>query len=150
MTLPDCDEERKGIPVATGCLDYFPAALAEIARLSKAGNDKHNPGQPLHHARGKSTDHADCLIRHFMDRGTVDPKSGFSHTVMMAWRALAMLQEELEARGAPLARGAKLPSPKPDWYTSPCPKGCAPGRCNATDNPCSLPPPSEWHSGTRR
>jgi hypothetical protein len=27
----------------------------------------------------------------------------------MCWRALAILQEELEAEGAPLARGARLP-----------------------------------------
>lgn len=26
----------------------------------------------------------------------------------------------------------------PDWYTMECPKGCPPGRCNATDDPCSL------------
>jgi len=28
---------------------------------------------------------------------------------VIAWRALALLQEELEAAGAPLARGARLP-----------------------------------------
>lgn len=28
---------------------------------------------------------------------------------------------------------------KPDWYFMPCPKGCPPGRCNATDTECSLP-----------
>jgi len=107
--LPSGSAERKGIPLATGCLYYFPAALAEVARLSKAGNDKHNPGQPLHHARGKSTDHADCIIRHQIDVGTIDPDTGFDHAVMVAWRALAQLQEILEGRGAPLARGAKLP-----------------------------------------
>ena len=37
------------------------AALAEVARVSKAGNDQHNPGQPLHWARDKSADHADCV-----------------------------------------------------------------------------------------
>lgn len=106
-TLPSGSEARKDIPIASGCLDYFPAALAEIARLSKYGNDKHNPGEELHHARAKSSDHADCIVRHLMERGEMDP-SGFSHTVMVAWRALALLQEELEANGAPLARGARL------------------------------------------
>ena len=105
--LPTDSQERKDIPIVSGCLDYFPAALAEVARLSKYGNDKHNPGEPLHHARGKSTDHADCIVRHLLERGTEDP-SGFSHSVMVAWRALALLQEELEAAGAPLARGARL------------------------------------------
>ena len=105
-SLPTDSEARKNIPLVSGCLDYFPAALAEIARLSKYGNDKHNPGEPLHWARGKSPDHADCIVRHLVDRGTMDGK--FSHSVMVAWRALALLQEELEAAGAPLARGARL------------------------------------------
>ena len=106
-SLPTDSAERKDIPLVSGCIDYFPAALQEVARLSKYGNDKHNPGEELHHARGKSMDHADCLVRHLMERGIMDP-SGFSHTVMVAWRALALLQEELEAAGAPLARGARL------------------------------------------
>ena len=107
--LPTDDTERKATPMATGLLDYFPAALAEVARLSKYGNDKHNPGEELHHARGKSTDHADCAIRHLVDRGIIEVKSGFSHTTMAAWRTLALLQEECEAEGAPLARGARRP-----------------------------------------
>ena len=106
-SLPLDSQERKDTPIVRGCLDYFPAALAEVALLSKYGNDKHNPGEELHHAREKSTDHADCIVRHLLERGTPDP-SGFSHTVMVAWRGLALLQEELEAAGAPLARGAKL------------------------------------------
>lgn len=95
-SLPQDPEQRKESPVATGVLDYFPLAVAEVARVSKAGNDQHNPGQPLHWARGKSGDHADCIIRHLIERGTVD-KDGQRHTAKVAWRALAMLQEELEA-----------------------------------------------------
>lgn len=105
--LPTDSAARKDLPLATGCLDYFPAALAAVAELSKKGNDKHNPGQPLHHARGKSMDHADCVVRHLVDRGTLDPEDGVRHSVKVAWRALALLQEELEAAGAPKARGAK-------------------------------------------
>ncbi len=106
--LPIGSEARKAVPLAVGVLDYFPAALAEVARVSKAGNDKHNPGQPMHHARGKSTDHADCLIRHLVDRGKVDPETGQRHSAQVAWRALALLQQELEDDGeAPLPRGAR-------------------------------------------
>lgn len=105
-TLPTDSQERKDVPLARGCLDYFPAALAEVARLSKHGNDKHNPGEEMHHARGKSSDHADCIMRHLAERGIADT-DGFLHDVKVAWRALAMLQEALEARGAPLARGAR-------------------------------------------
>lgn len=86
---------RKETPITTGVLDYFPLAIAEIARVSKAGNDQHNPGQPLHWAKDKSTDHADCLVRHLLERGTVDT-DGMRHTAKVAWRALALLQTELE------------------------------------------------------
>lgn len=114
--LPTTSKERKEIPLMRGCVDYFPAALAAVAKLSLAGNEKHNPGEPLHHARGKSTDHADCILRHLVDRGTIDPEDGIRHSVKVAWRALALLQIELEEAGeAPLARGAKLPAkPVPD------------------------------------
>lgn len=107
LHLPTDPASRKAIPLVRGCLDYFPAALAAVAQLSQKGNDKHNPGEPLHHARGKSTDHADCIVRHLVDRGAVDPEDGIRHSVKVAWRALALLQEELEAAGAPMARGAK-------------------------------------------
>lgn len=107
--LPVDTEARKKIPLCTGLLDYFPAALAAVAEVSRAGNEKHNPGEPMHHARGKSMDHADCILRHLVDRGAVDPEDGLRHSAKTAWRALALLQEELEAAGAPLARGARLP-----------------------------------------
>ena len=106
QSMPADSAARKGVPLASGVLDYFPAALAAVARLSKLGNDKHNPGEPLHWERGKSQDHADCIARHLVDRGIVDAETGMSHTVEVAWRALALLQEELEAAGAPRARGA--------------------------------------------
>ncbi len=104
-TLPQDSQSRKGVPITTGVLDYFPAAIAAVARVSKKGNDKHNPGEPLHHARGKSMDHADCIARHLLERGALDT-DGESHTAHLAWRALALLQEECEAAGAPLARAA--------------------------------------------
>jgi hypothetical protein len=97
--LPKQPDERKAVPIGTGVLDYFPLALAEIARVSKAGNDQHNPGQPLHWNRGKSKDHWDCIIRHGLERGMIDT-DGQLHTAKLAWRALALLQEELETQGA--------------------------------------------------
>jgi nucleoside 2-deoxyribosyltransferase len=107
-TLPTGSEARKNIPITTGVLDYFPAAIAEVAKVSKAGNDKHNPGEPMHHARSKSMDQADCIARHLLERGGIDPETGQRHSAQLAWRALAMLQIELEEAGeAPLARGAK-------------------------------------------
>lgn len=107
LPLPSDSAARKNVPMASGLLDYFPDALAEIAHVSYLGNEKHNPGEPLHHARGKSMDHADCIIRHLTERGSRDP-AGVRHTAQMAWRALALLQEELENDlGLPLPRGAR-------------------------------------------
>lgn len=94
---------RKDIPLYSGCYNYFPLALQEVAKLSKEGNDKHNPGQPLHWNRtpGLSDDHADALARHFVDIGKPDPDmGGITHTASVAWRALALLQEEMEKRDA--------------------------------------------------
>jgi len=103
--LPADPAERKTFPMGTGLLDYFPDALAEAAHISFIGNQQHNPGQPLHWARGKSMDHADCIIRHFLGRGTLD-SDGQRHSAKLAWRALALLQQELEAElGLPLPRG---------------------------------------------
>ncbi|MGC8520032.1 MAG: dATP/dGTP diphosphohydrolase domain-containing protein [Steroidobacteraceae bacterium] len=122
MTLPADSAERKRYPLASGLLDYFPDALAEVSRVSWVGNEKHNPGEPLHHARGKSMDHADCILRHLMQRGEFEDVAVGSatyrvrHSACLVWRALALLQEELEAAGAPLARGAKLAAPATQAY----------------------------------
>lgn len=111
LLLPTVAAERKKIPIASGVLDYFEAALAEVAKVSYVGNEQHNPGQPLHWARGKSTDNADTMIRHFLERGKKD-SDGIRHSAKMVWRALAILQIELEAEGAPLSRGSVLPEEK--------------------------------------
>lgn len=95
-TLPVDREGRKQYPVATGVLDYFPDAIVAVAHLSFQGNKQHNPGAPLHWDRTKSTDEADTIIRHFLQRGTLD-SDGIRHSAKVAWRALALLQKEIEA-----------------------------------------------------
>jgi hypothetical protein len=92
-------QARKEMPIARGLFDYFPLAVAEVAHVSFKANEQHNPGEPMHWARGKSTDHADCIARHLIERGAVDD-DGLRHTAKLAWRALALLQEELEAAKA--------------------------------------------------
>lgn len=94
--LPTDAQSRKAIPVATGFVDYFPDAMAAVAELSRIGNDQHNPGQPLHWDRSKSGDESDALMRHFIQRGTTDT-DGVRHSAKVAWRAMAMLQKEIEA-----------------------------------------------------
>lgn len=99
---------RKHFPLTTGLLDYFPDACCAVSEVSYQGNQKHNPGEPMHHARGKSMDHADCIGRHLLERGGFD--GAIRHSAALAWRALALLQEELEREGlCTLPRGAKLP-----------------------------------------
>jgi hypothetical protein len=89
-------QKRKDKPLATGVLDYFPDALLAVAELSRIGNEQHNPGTPLHWDRSKSSDDADALLRHLIDRGTID-LDGVRHSTKVAWRALALLQKEIEA-----------------------------------------------------
>ncbi len=99
--LPEDSAARKTYPVFSGLVQYFPAALAAVAHHSYIGNAKHNPGQPLHHDRAKSSDEADALLRHLMEGDYVGT----------AWRALSLLQKHLESNGAPLAPGARVPTP---------------------------------------
>jgi hypothetical protein len=94
--LPQAAAARKGLPICTGVFDYFPKALAYVSMVSKAGNDQHNPGQPLHWAKDKSTDHPDCIARHLIERGTRDGLDNLRHSGKLAWRALANLEIELE------------------------------------------------------
>lgn len=97
--MPDDAKQRKLIPIGTGVLDYFPDALAEVAKASMAGHMQHcTPGDPLHWDRSKSKDEADALIRHFLERGGIDA-DGVRHSAKMAWRALALLQKEIEGQG---------------------------------------------------
>jgi hypothetical protein len=95
--LPTDPRDRKERPITRGVLDYFPDAIAAVSNVSFVGNEQHNPGEEMHWARDKSSDHADCIARHLIERGTAD-NDGLLHTAKLAWRALALLQTELEER----------------------------------------------------
>jgi hypothetical protein len=96
--LPTDVETREEIPMCTGLLDYFPLALAAVANCSLKAGQQHHPGEPMHWERGKSTAHADKIVKHLTDRGTFDT-DGVRHSTKLAWRSLALLQTELEAAG---------------------------------------------------
>ena len=104
--LPEDSKTREQYPLFDGLLAYFPAALCEVARWSIVGNNKHNPGEPLHWAREKSTDHENKIIRHLLDARQVD-SDGFVEAVALAWRALALCQTILEERGWAEGKNAK-------------------------------------------
>lgn len=104
--LPTDPQERKGYPIVTGFLDYFPLACLEVAGVSVAGNRQHNPGEPLHWARGKSGDQADTAVRHIMERGAKDV-DGQYHMAKAIWRMMADFQIFLEEqRGLPPSRAS--------------------------------------------
>lgn len=105
--LTQDSEERKATPIFSGVMNYFPLALAAIARVSKEGNDKHNPGEPLGWDRSKSGDHADCVARHLVDHRTLTDGQ-YKDAAEMAWRACALLEElEEERLGKPYSRGSR-------------------------------------------
>lgn len=92
--LPTDSKARKALPMYSGVRKYFPLALAALAEHSREGNEQHNPGQPLHWAREKSTDHCDCIDRHLTDYAMGDKKAMRA----IAWRAMAQLQLDEEER----------------------------------------------------
>lgn len=81
--------------MARGLVDYFPDALAEVSHVSHQATQQHHPDKEMHWDRSKSNDHADCIMRHLIGRGTTDT-DGMLHSAKLAWRALALLQIELE------------------------------------------------------
>lgn len=100
MPLPVDSDARKRIPLASGVDDYFFDALIEVAKVSWEGNEKHNPGQPLHWAREKSTDHEDCIRRHTYDSKRSAGIARVKHLANRAWRSLATLQIAVEEMNA--------------------------------------------------
>lgn len=118
-SLPSDSEFRKEIPIDSAHHQYFPAAIVAIAAWSRAANEKHNPGQPVHWARGKSVDQNDCIARHSLDlndaaaaerRGDDTLAAMLEESTCRAWRANAELQLLCERIGAPLAPAAVLPN----------------------------------------
>lgn len=100
-------DQRKMMPVVSGVLDYFPDAIAAVSYVSYLGNQKHNPGETLHWARGKSDDHIDCLGRHLLSRDGVD-QDGIMEFAEMVWRAMAALQLHIEKKfSLPPSPGSK-------------------------------------------
>ena len=88
--------DRKATPVFSGVLKYFPNALKEVSKCSKAGNDQHHPDKPLHWDMDKSKDEYDALTRHLIDH-TINPidDDGMLHLTKVCWRALAGLERYL-------------------------------------------------------
>jgi hypothetical protein len=88
-------------------LMYFPRTVAAIARHSLKANDKHNPGEPLHWARHKSTDQLNTALRHIMDHKMGVLTDGeYDNLVAAAWRICAACEIYLEMKDGIDAVGA--------------------------------------------
>lgn len=94
--LPLDGKARKEIPLWSFIEGYFPDAIIALASLSFKANAKHNPGQPMHWSREKSSDHKDCILRHLLDEERIDPETGWPEAVAAAWRACANAQLVIE------------------------------------------------------
>lgn len=118
--LPKDYKARKSLPMYTFLTQYFPDAIIELVKVSVAGNVQHNPGQPMHWARGKSTDQMETAVRHIFDHGmgnTYDDEppevlacignDGTMHLAKAAWRLLAEIQLICEARQKELSSPLK-------------------------------------------
>lgn len=150
--LPDDPKQRKEYPLYSGLLKYFPDALAEVSHLSFVGNRQHNGDAPLHWAKEKSTDEPDALMRHLLYSGTIDT-DGVRHSTKVAWRALALLQREIEAEqstkpvsmypGTVLEHDPQPSSKSVIWRDHAAPHGAVIGGdvydSTAIDNRCLLP-----------
>jgi ribosomal protein L7/L12 len=140
-TLPNKPEMRYHYPITSGCLAYFPAALAGVAKHSYIGGAKYNDGG-LVHLRYMSPHHIDCIGRHLLDlldlqamqaRGVTEVPTWIYNfeekteellTIpigeailiecnALAWRSLAVSQIEHEKMGKPLAPAARTEPPAP-------------------------------------
>lgn len=122
MKLPTDPKERKQLQLYTFMFNYFPDAWLEVVRIARLGNEQHNPGEPLHWARGKSTDQMNAAFNHVFDYGTgarVDSDGGY-HLAKAVWRLMAQLQLDIEqdqqdktVHWTPTPEGYGLNSPPP-------------------------------------
>jgi len=106
MTIPKLGEQLQADQI-----DYLKAfrkscarTIIEMVKLSVEGNDKHNPDEPLHWAREKSTDQLDCIARHLFDYGVAEDADDLEAQIQemssVMWRAGAKLQLLCEERDA--------------------------------------------------
>lgn len=97
--IPTDDAERKRYQAWTFLVEYFPDTFLAVVEVAIAGNEQHNPGQPLHWARGKSKDQLNSGFKHLFEygRGVKRDTDGQYHLAKAIWRLSAQLQLDIEA-----------------------------------------------------
>lgn len=83
--FPEDDEERQKYAVGTFICEFFPHAIAELARFSYEMQQKHNPDAPMGWAKDKSVGDGNQIFRHQMDGEFRE----------VAWRGLEQLERFL-------------------------------------------------------
>ena len=83
--FPKDDSERQKYAVGTFICEFFPHAIAELARFSYDMQQKHNPDAPMGWAKGKSVGDGNQIFRHQMDGEFRE----------VAWRGLEQLERFL-------------------------------------------------------
>ena len=98
MALPTDPKERKELQLYTFRFRYFPDAWLAVVDVARAGNRQHNPGEPLHWAREKSTDQMNAAFNHVFDYGLGErvDTDGCCHLAKAIWRLMAQLQIDIE------------------------------------------------------
>lgn len=83
--FPKDDAERQKYAVGTFICEFFPHAIAELARFSYEMQQKHNPDAPMGWAKDKSVGDGNQIFRHQMDGEYRE----------VAWRGLEQLERSL-------------------------------------------------------
>lgn len=109
--------DNSKLKIWEGAINYFPKALAEVARVSQNGAVKHGvtmttpswPDEPVAH-------HTNALTRHLfaLTNGEINEEDdGAYHRAQIAWRALASLEIVLEGEADDnVDHGDGTPSPR--------------------------------------
>jgi hypothetical protein len=102
MPLPSDAQGREEWPIYDYQYGYFPDAYMAEVQVAWVGNKQHNPGERMHWARDKSTDHMNKAFRHIDDyaRGNKKDTDGTWHLAKAIWRLKARLQLDIEQERA--------------------------------------------------
>ena len=136
--FPTDDKARKRAQAWTYLTEYFPDSFLAELEVAIAGNEQHNPGEPLHWAREKSTDQMNTAFRHMWDHemGTTRDVDGKYHLAKAIWRLKAELQLTIEAERQSMEHDS------PGWQNQTEDEGFTGSRSDIifVDNPTSPTP----------
>lgn len=86
-------------PMLRGCVEYFPLALEQVAKVSQFGANKYT-WKGWETVPDGINRYGDALVRHLAKEGN-DPDSGLLHASHVCWNALARLELMLRERAKP-------------------------------------------------